>query len=75
MIPVVFVIIKILSILGSRRCVVSISLNTRSSIGKVLIIFYQVKRIMSIPLPRINPKEREKPNPQREYYEEDEEEW
>jgi hypothetical protein len=30
---------------------------------------------MSIPLPRINPKEKQNPKPKETYYEEDEEEW
>ena len=62
--------------LGSRLSGVSISWNLRSLTKKLLIIFYQVKKVMSIPLPRINPKEKEQENPApdwNDYYEEDEE--
>jgi hypothetical protein len=63
------------SIQGNKLSDVSTLLNLRSSTRKLLIIFYQVKRIMSIPLPRVNPKEKQNPNPKETYYEEDEEEW
>jgi hypothetical protein len=63
------------SIQGNKLSDVSTLLNLRLSTRKLLIIFYQVKRIMSIPLPRVNPKEKQNPKPKEKYYEEDEEEW
>jgi hypothetical protein len=65
---------RIISTLGSKLFVASTLWNLRLSTEEVLIIFYQVKKIMTIPLPRINPKEETKPKPEIQY-EEEEEEW